>query len=155
MTSEELSGWPTTLETVSETTYDVATGISFSLILEGCKKTSFSKTWLFKGTLKAEMINETGKIKVVFPAAGVEGDTLKSEGASASLPGEGKWEEKSAGTLETMKGEKEKCLVRPCYANEHGVLLLGTLKIESTKIAGSGNAKIEGTLAGGYCAYRM
>jgi hypothetical protein len=148
VTSEELPGWSTTLETVGEKTYDVATGISFSLILEGCKKVSFSKTWLFRGALKAEMKNESGKIKVVFPTSAIEGDSLESEGAKALLSAEGKWEEKEGGTLETMKGEKVKCLAMPCYLSENGALVAGTLKIELKKAAGSGQAKLEGTLAG-------
>ena len=146
VTSEELPGWPTTLETVGEKTYDVSTGISFSLTLEGCKKSSFSKTWLFRGTLKTEMKNEAGKVKMVLPVTAVEGDTLKSEGAEALLSGEGNLEEKGGGTLETMKGEREKCLVMPCYTTENGSLVTGSLKVDSKKTGGNGILKA--TLAG-------
>src|SRR4029077_2239319 len=86
-------------------TYDTVSGISFGLILEGCKKVSYSKTWLFRGTLKAEVKNETGKVKMTFPATAVTGDTLQSEGAEATLSGEGKLEEREGGTLE-FKEEK-------------------------------------------------
>lgn len=103
VTTEELPGWSTSLETKGEKVYDVFSGVSFSLILEGCEKASFSKTWLFRGTLKAELTNEAGKVKTAFPSTPPEGDTLKSEGAEAALSGEGKLEEKEGGTLEVSQ----------------------------------------------------
>ena len=147
VTTEELPGWSTKLEVIGEKTYDVVTGISFSLILEGCEKVSFSKTWLFRGNLKAELKNESGKIKMVFPTTAVEGDTLKSEGAEASLSGEGKLEEKVGGTLEYHE-EVVPFSDMPAYTNSSGVLIAGTLAVEIKKVSGSGNAKLEGTLAG-------
>jgi hypothetical protein len=100
VTTEELPGWTTKLEVIGGKTYDAIAGVSFSLVLEGCEKASFSKTWLFRGTLKAEVKNSSGKVKAIFPTTAVEGDTLKSEGAAASLSGEGELEEKIGGTLE-------------------------------------------------------
>jgi hypothetical protein len=103
VTTEELPGWSTSLELKGGKVYDVFSGVSFSLILEGCEKVSFSKTWLFRGTLKAELTEESGKLKVVFPSTPPEGDSLKAEGAEAKLVGEGKMEEKEGGTLGIME----------------------------------------------------
>ena len=127
VTAEELPGWSTKLETIGGKAYDSATGVSFSLILEGCEKVVLSKTWLFKGGLKAEALNESGKIKTVLPTIPVEKELLKSEGAEAILAGEGKLEEKAGGSLEIS----EPPAVGREFYNNSGELVLGLLNIES------------------------
>jgi hypothetical protein len=110
--AEELPGWQTELEAAGGKTYDKTIELAFSLALEGCEKPRLSKTWLFRGALKAEVKNESGKIKVVYPVTKVEGDTLKSEGAEASLSGEGELTEKEGGSLEF---KEETALPRAWY----------------------------------------
>ncbi len=100
VSAEELPGWPTSLEVKGGKTYDAAIGVKFSLILEGCENSGLSKTWVFKNTLTAEAKNSTGKVGLVYPAT----STLESEGAPASLSGEGELEEKEKGTLEVYAG---------------------------------------------------
>lgn len=77
VTAEELPGWPTELQGTSGKAYDLATGIKFSLILEKCAEVSFSKSWLFAGNLKAEVSTGSGKVKALYPATELEGDSLK------------------------------------------------------------------------------
>jgi hypothetical protein len=98
-TAEGLPGWPTELEDDRGEIFDLTTAITFSLILEGCEKISFNKTWLFKGNLNAEVHNGTEKVKLGYPTVAIEGGTLESEGAKARLSGEAELE-KEGGTLQ-------------------------------------------------------
>jgi hypothetical protein len=60
VTTKELPGWSTSLELKSGKVYDVFSGVIFRPIFEGCKETNFSKKWLFRGTLKAELTKNLG-----------------------------------------------------------------------------------------------
>ncbi len=142
VTTEELPGWSTELELKSGKIYDGMTGVAFSLILEGCEKVNLSRTWLFRGNLKVEVKNETSKLKAVLPAASVEGDTLKSEGAEASLSGEGEMTEREAGTLqvgfEEEASEKEFWLECAEGSGSHTKYPSRT-DCENSESSGSGN----------------
>jgi hypothetical protein len=94
--AEELPGWSTELKLAPLA--DVFTGVRFSLALNGCTKGSFSKTWIFKGNLKATLKNESGKVKLTLPTLAGGAEPIETEGDEASLSGPGEFEEKT-GTL--------------------------------------------------------
>jgi hypothetical protein len=96
--SEEVPGWPTELKKPLLVTTDDFAGVRFSLALTGCEKVSFSKTWVFKGPIKAVVSNEAGKVKLSLPtlAGGAE---LETETDEASLSGPGELEDKAGAKL--------------------------------------------------------
>jgi hypothetical protein len=119
VSAEELPGWLTKLEPKTRgEIFDAAAEVKFSLVLTGCKKGSFNKSWVFKGSLKAATKSESGKVKLTLPTLAGGAEPLEVEGDEASLSGSGELEEK-AGALAALVQRSRRTL-RGGRAREHG-----------------------------------
>lgn len=137
VTAEGLPGWVTELQASGSKIYDLATNVKFSLILEGCEKVSFNKTWLFSGNLKAEVRNGTEKVELILPTTELEGDTLEVEGAKAQISGEGKLEVEGGALAVTPEGNE--------FYNSKGELIQGLLNVAVS----GGKSELRGEAVGG------